>query len=129
MSRLIYDFCERELTFTALSGNCLWYLEISIIIVWCFIFYKKWFLSSYCDVSLWLAQIWELLRIYLMLHVDFSYYDIQRKGDFILCTVIYMFDKLHAFRTLTLVLVILAFEKNHKIQHHSNIHVCSYIYF
>lgn len=41
-----------------------------------------------------------------MLHVDFSYYDIQRKGDFILCTVIYMFDKLHAFRILTLVLVI-----------------------
>lgn len=101
MSRLIYDFCERELTFTALSGNCLWYLEISIIIVWCFIFYKKWFLSSYCDVSLWLAQIWELLRIYLTLHVDFSYYDIQRKGDFILCTVIYVFDKLHAFRILT----------------------------
>lgn len=101
MSRLIYDFCERELTFTALSGNCLWYLEISIIIVWCFIFYKKWFLSSYCDVSLWLAQIWELLRIYLKLHVDFSYYDIQRKGDFILCTVLYMFDKLHAFRILT----------------------------
>lgn len=64
-----------------------------------------------------------------MLHVDFSYYDILRKGDFILCTVIYMFDKLHAFRILTLVLVILAFEKNHRIQHHFNIHVCSYIYF
>lgn len=51
------------------------------------------------------------MRIYLTLHVDFSYYDILRKGDFILCTVIYMFDKLHAFRILTLVLVILAFEK------------------
>lgn len=62
-----------------------------------------------------------------MLHVDFSYYDIQRKGDFILCTVIYMFDKLHAFRILTLVLVILAFEK--KSQNSTSFqYTCMFIY-